>query len=179
MELPKKFVERMKAMLKEEYPEFERVFSRGDSFSGLRLNPEKVKEIPSFLADAEKVPWCGEGYYIDKSRVSGNHPYHLGGLFYFQEPSAMAVVEALNINEGDFVLDLCAAPGGKATQAGAKLKGTGLLVANEIVAKRAAILAENTERFGLKNTVVTNETPARLAEKIKEFFDKIIVDAPC
>ncbi|MDP4118442.1 MAG: RsmB/NOP family class I SAM-dependent RNA methyltransferase, partial [Bacillota bacterium] len=125
------------------------------------------------------VPWCGEGYYIDKSRVSGNHPYHLGGLFYFQEPSAMAVVEALNINEGDFVLDLCAAPGGKATQAGAKLKGTGLLVANEIVAKRAAIIAENTERFGLKNTVITNETPARLAEKFKEFFDKIIVDAPC
>ena len=91
----------------------------------------------------------------------------------------MLTVEALGIKEGDFVLDLCAAPGGKATQAAEKLCGTGLLVANEIIPKRASILAENIQRMGIKNAIVTNESPEKLAEKYTDFFDKIIVDAPC
>ena len=91
----------------------------------------------------------------------------------------MLPVEALGIEKGDFVLDLCAAPGGKSTQAAAKLGGCGLLVANEIVPKRASILCENIQRMGITNAVVTNESPAHLAEKYKCFFDKIIVDAPC
>ena len=91
----------------------------------------------------------------------------------------MVAVSALPIDEGDFVLDLCAAPGGKSTQAGVKLNNTGLLVSNEIIKKRSEILSENIERFGFKNTVVTNESPQKLAEKYPEFFDKIIVDAPC
>lgn len=91
----------------------------------------------------------------------------------------MSAVEGLPIEEGDRILDLCAAPGGKSTQAGAKLNGSGLIVSNEIVKKRADILSENIERMGLTNAIVTNETPQRLAEKYPSFFDKIIVDAPC
>lgn len=182
MNLPEKFTNRMKNMLGNEYADFADAFLNSPIFSGIRINTAKdgaYDAVISKFGELERVPWCSEGFYADKSEISGNHPYHMAGLFYFQEPSAMSAVSALPINEGDFVLDLCAAPGGKSTQAAAKLKGTGLLVANEIVKKRADILSENIERMGIRNAVVTNETPQRLAEKYPEFFDKIIVDAPC
>ena len=135
--------------------------------------------MKDILDKLSKVDWCKNGYYCDKTQFSGNHPYHIVGLCYFQEPSAMASVEALKINPDDYVLDLCAAPGGKATQAGAYIEKNGLLIANEIIPKRAAILAENIERMGLSNTIVTNESPEKLQDKFPCFFDKIIVDAPC
>ena len=179
MKLPKEFESRMEKMLGKEYPCFKDAFVSGKPASGIRLNTAKCGKIPDIFSSLKPIPWCSYGFYADKEDISGKHPYHFAGLFYFQEPSAMAVVSALGIKKGDYVLDLCAAPGGKATQAGALLDGSGLLVANEINSKRAVILAENTERFGLKNTVVTNESPDSLAEKFAEFFDKIIVDAPC
>lgn len=181
MELPLDFVKRMKGMLGEEYNDFEKAFCENESFSAMRLNT--LKDIPKELSDIaeklEKVPWCDCGYYVGKDTINGKSAFHVSGLLYFQEPSAMSAVAALGIEKGDFVLDLCAAPGGKATYAAQVLGGTGLLVANEIVKKRSAILSENIERMGIKNAVVTNETPARLSEKYPEFFDKIIVDAPC
>lgn len=180
--LPEKFIARMKNMLKDEYDEFENAFLNAPIYSGFRVNSAKHgarETVMAKFSELERVPWCADGFYADKSAISGNHPYHIAGLIYFQEPSAMSAAEALPIEEGDFVLDLCAAPGGKSTQAGAKLSGTGLLVSNEIIKKRADILSENIERMGIRNAVVTNETPQRLAEKYPEFFDKIIVDAPC
>lgn len=182
MNLPIKFEERMKEMLGNEYGAFYDAFCGAPSFSGIRINSAKRgarDAVLSEFGELEPVVWCGDGFYADKSKISGNHPYHLAGLFYFQEPSAMSAVSALPITKGDYVLDLCAAPGGKSTQAGAKLNGGGLLVSNEIVKKRADILSENIERMGIKNAVVTNETPQRLSEKYADFFDKIIVDAPC
>ena len=169
-------------MLGDEYDDFIRSYDEAPVFTGIRVNTMKQaadKHIFDKFGSLPPVPWCESGFYADKSQISGNHQYHIGGLFYFQEPSAMAAAAALPVNEGDFILDLCAAPGGKSTQAGAKLNNTGLLVSNEIIKKRADILSENIERFGFKNTVVTNETPQRLCEKYPEFFDKIIVDAPC
>ena len=182
MNLPEKFVRRMKEMLGADYEKFASAFDANYIYSALRLNTLKKDALTTLQKcfNLEKrVCWCSEGFYVDKSQISGNHPYHLGGLFYFQEPSAMSTVEALPINRGDFVLDLCAAPGGKTTQAAAKLDGTGLLIANEIVKKRASILSSNTERMGIKNAIVTNESPEALAKKFPAFFDKIIVDAPC
>ena len=76
-------------------------------------------------------------------------------------------------------MDLCAAPGGKSTQIGAALKGEGILVANEIHPARAKILSENIERMGIPNALVTNESPEHLAECFIEYFDRILVDAPC
>ncbi|MDE6189256.1 MAG: RsmF rRNA methyltransferase first C-terminal domain-containing protein, partial [Clostridia bacterium] len=104
---------------------------------------------------------------------------HEGGAYYIQEPSAMAVVENLKIEEGDMVLDLCAAPGGKSTQIAAKLNSTGLLIANEIIPSRAKILSQNIERMGVKNCIVLNESPKSLADRFCGIFDKILVDAPC
>ena len=182
MKLPYKFEERMREMLGGEYEGFIDAFENEPIYSGIRINSlrhgahEAVKKVFGAL---ESIPWCHDGFYVDKSKISGNHPLHLAGLIYFQEPSAMCAAEALPINEGDYVLDLCAAPGGKSTQAGAKLNNTGLLAANEIVRSRAEILSSNIERMGLTNAVVTNESPDALAKKYPEFFDKIIVDAPC
>ncbi len=182
MILPQKFKERMRNMLGADYESFVSALDNAPIYSALRLNTLK-KDVRNTVKDhfalTEQIGWCTDGFYVEKGKISGNHPYHMGGLFYFQEPSAMSTVEALPIDEGDFVLDLCGAPGGKSTQVGAKLNNTGLLVANEIVKKRATILSGNIERMGIKNAIVTNETPQNLASKFPLFFDKIIVDAPC
>lgn len=182
MKLPEKFELRMKDMLKDEYDNFIKSMDEMPIFTGIRINTSKYNAMEAVLKEfgsLEKVSWCENGFYADKSKISGNHPYHIAGLFYFQEPSAMSTVSALPIEKSDYILDLCAAPGGKATQAGALLDENGLLVANEIIKSRANILSDNIERFGLTNTIVTNETPQKLAEKYPHFFDKIIVDAPC
>lgn len=182
IKLPKAFADRMKNMLKGEYDDFISAFNKETPYTGMRISALKKNSRDAVLkktGELSRVMWCENGYYADKTAISGKHPYHVGGLVYFQEPSAMLPAEALGICPGDFVLDLCASPGGKATQAAEKLQGKGLLVANEIIPKRATILAENIERMGITNAVVTNESPERLAEKYNDFFDKIIVDAPC
>ena len=91
----------------------------------------------------------------------------------------MTPASRIPIEPGDRVLDLCAAPGGKATAAGAALQGQGLLVANDISTSRARALLRNLELFGIPNVFVANETPAKLTKAFPEFFDKIILDAPC
>ena len=180
MFLPEEFKNRMQTMLGAEYSAFLKAFTDPEAYTGLRIaRPAGRELVLSVLDGAEPVPWCPDGFYTDKTRLSGTHPYHAAGLVYFQEPSAMCAVEALGIVPGDRVLDLCAAPGGKATQAGVKLQGQGLLLANEIVPKRAQILAENIERCGIPNCVVSNEKPERLSTLFPGFFNKIIVDAPC
>src|SRR5512143_23137 len=107
--------------------------------------------------------------------LPGKHPYHSSGLYYLQEPSAMAAAEALSPLPGEKVLDLAAAPGGKSTHIAALMQNWGLLVANEIHPERVWDLAENLERCGVTNAVVTNETPARLAAHFGEFFDRVML----
>ena len=182
MRFPKDFETRMRKMLGSEYDDFAAGWESAPEYRGIRINMLKKgadAAVKSCTGSLEPVSWCKNGFYIDKSMLSGKSPYHMCGLVYFQEPSAMSAVEALGIEENDFVLDLCAAPGGKACQAAERLGEGGLLVANEIVPKRAKILAENIGGMGIRNAVVTNESPERLAEKYEAFFDKIIVDAPC
>ena len=89
------------------------------------------------------------------------------------------VAQVAQPSPGMKVLDLAAAPGGKSTQLAAYLAGEGLLVSNEISSKRAKILVENMERFGVTNVVVTNESADRLAKVFKGYFDLIVLDAPC
>ncbi len=125
------------------------------------------------------VPWCPTGFYYDPETRPGLHPWHAAGVYYLQEPSAMAPAELLDPRPGERVLDLCAAPGGKSTQLAGKMAGEGLLVCSEIHPKRAAILASNVERLGIANALVLNEHPAKLAERFPGFFDRVLVDAPC
>ena len=177
-----KFLFRMKSLLGDEYSEFLKYYE-ADNFRGLRVNtlkctPEKLKSLLDF--ELKNTPFCKEGFYIPDDVVSlGNNPLHHCGAFYIQEPSATSAVEMLGVEEGDFVLDLCAAPGGKSTQIGAKLNGTGLLWSNEIVKSRANILLSNIERMGISNAVVSNCHPDILCERLANQFDRVLVDAPC
>lgn len=179
--LPEKFQERMQKLLGEEYPAFLHSYEK-ERQKALRLNTIKA-EKETFLQklpfSVHKVEWAENGYYYADTDQPGKHVYHEAGLYYIQEPSAMAPAEFLDAKPGETVLDLCAAPGGKSTQIAAAMQGEGLLISNEIHPARAKILAENVERMGIKNTIVTNESPERLAEVFVEYFDRIMVDAPC
>ena len=150
---------------------------------GVRLNSWKtasddIKQILDSIGASKRVLWSENGYYIDTEGL-GKNPYYHAGAYYIQEPSAMLPAEILSPNPGDFVLDLCAAPGGKTTRLGEMMRGEGLLVSNEISKDRVRALLRNVELFGLDHMVITNETPEKLAERLPGFFDKILVDAPC
>ena len=179
--IPVEFQKRMQEMLQDEYEDFLKGYDK-PRFHALRRNPLKIEE-KEFLEilpyDAKPVPWSKHGFYYDNDAQPGKHPYHDAGLYYIQEPSAMSVVEYLEVKPGEQVLDLCAAPGGKTTQIAGFMEGQGLLVCNEIHPARAKILSENIERMGVKNALVTNETPQKLSAVFPGFFDKILVDAPC
>ena len=176
------FLVRMKSLLGGEYDSFLKYYE-ADHFRGLRVNtlkctPERLKDIIGF--ELKPTPFCPNGFYIPgEVRSLGNSPLHHCGAFYIQEPSATSAAEMLGVEKGDFVLDLCAAPGGKSTQIGAMLNGTGLLWSNEIVRNRANILLSNIERMGISNAVVSNAHPEQLCERLAGRFDKVLVDAPC
>lgn len=181
MELPVQFMERMKQMLGEEYEEFLASYDKERAY-GMRINTLKMSKedalnlLPFSL---ETVPWCETGFYYKEEERPGKHPFHEAGLYYIQEPSAMITAELAEITPGDIVLDLCAAPGGKSTQLACKMQGKGVLISNEINTQRAAVLSQNIERMGIRNAIVTNESPERLSKFLPSFFDKIVVDAPC
>ncbi|MTI68162.1 MAG: NOL1/NOP2/sun family putative RNA methylase [Firmicutes bacterium] len=182
MNLPIDFINRMENILKDEIKDFTESFNN-ETFKGLRINPLKISKknfINISPFNLEEVPWCDKGFYIkDTNLRPGKHPYYHCGLYYIQEPSAMIAVEALNPKPGDKVLDLCAAPGGKSTQIAAKLNNKGLLVSNDINPKRTKALEKNMKMFGVKNSIITNENPLNLSNHFKNYFDKILVDAPC
>lgn len=207
--LPEKFLERMQNMLGEEYPAFLESLS-GKRYRALRLNPLKTRiqegkeKLPFTLSP---VPWTKNGFYYEEEKQPGKHPYHEAGLYYIQEPSAMAPVPCLmeertpaaaiperqeeHVSAAAIperqeepatpgrVLDLCAAPGGKSTQIAEYMRGRGMLITNEIHPQRAKILSENIERMGISNAIVLNETPESLSKRFIAFFDRILVDAPC
>ncbi|MCR5055125.1 MAG: RsmF rRNA methyltransferase first C-terminal domain-containing protein [Lachnospiraceae bacterium] len=185
MQLPIEFINRMKDELKEAFDAF--ISSYDDApRTALRINPLKR---PVLNADALKAAFPGgtftpvsyerNGYVYSGDIAPGKHPLHAAGAYYIQEPSAMSPVAVLSPSPGDRVLDLCAAPGGKSTQIAGLMKNEGILVSNEPVSSRAKILSENMERLCVRNSIVTNEMPDRLAGFFPGYFNKILVDAPC
>ncbi|SEB75893.1 RsmB/NOP family class I SAM-dependent RNA methyltransferase [Paenibacillus sp. GP183] len=179
--LPAVFVEKMKELLGSEYAAFAESYEQPRAY-GLRVNTLKLSGDAFFEKSPltlSKVSWSNEGYYYEEGERPGKHPYYHAGLYYIQEPSAMAPVELLDVKPGDRVLDLCAAPGGKSTQIAAKLQGTGMLAVNDIHSDRVKALVKNLELFGIRNSVVLNEKPERLMKPFAAYFDKILIDAPC
>ncbi len=174
-------MERMKELLGPEYEQFVETYKQ-HPYGGIRANTLKItvdelqRRIPFEL---EPIPWCPSGFYTREGVRPGKHPYYHAGLYYIQEPSAMAPVELLEVQPGDRVLDLCAAPGGKSTQIAAKLQGEGLLVTNDLHPERTKALAKNLELYGVRNGIVLNESPERIAAAFPRFFDRILIDAPC
>lgn len=181
MNLPAEYLENIRNLLGKECDDYLSCFNNRP-LSGLRINTSKISAdafVKIFPYVKESVSWCPNGFYFDKDDNVSHHPYYNAGLYYLQEPSAMAPGSFLDIDEGDYVLDLCSAPGGKATQLADKLNGTGILVSNDISASRQNATLRNLEKFGIANTFVISDDPAHLAEKWPEAFDKILVDAPC
>lgn len=181
--LPDAFVMRMRQLLGSECDAFFASYEKERAL-GLRVNTMKVPAEVFARENQETfslrpVSWCREGFYYEQESRPGRHPYHEAGVYYIQEPSAMAVVSLLDPKPGERVLDLCAAPGGKTTHIASRLNGKGLLVSNEIHPARAKILSQNVERMGIGNAIVTNEDSGSLAEFFPEFFDCMVVDAPC
>ncbi|MDD6194372.1 MAG: RsmB/NOP family class I SAM-dependent RNA methyltransferase [Lachnospiraceae bacterium] len=180
--IPQDFTDRMERMLPAgEYRDFMASYDN-NRYQSLRINSLKVQredflERQSF--HLSPVPWEANGFYYEREDVPGKHPYHQAGVYYIQEPSAMAPGTYLDARPGERILDLCAAPGGKSTQMAAAMQGEGLLVTNEIHPARAKILSENIERMGIANALVVNETPQKLRGKFGCFFHRIMVDAPC
>lgn len=181
MQLPIDFEKRMRDMLGDEYDTFIATYDEERAY-GIRYNPLKISrgDFEEIVAAAtERVPWAEEGYYYNPDMQPGKSVLHEAGAYYIQEPSAMSAAELLDVEEGDIVCDLCAAPGGKSTQIAGKLNGTGMLVSNEFYGSRAKILSQNIERMGIRNAAVLNESTEHMAELFPEFFDKVMVDAPC
>ena len=150
--------------------------------SGVRYNPLKVGRedfLRLFEGQVGQAAYYPDGFVLRSEKEGmGNSLLHLAGGCYFQEPSAMSAVTALEVQNGDKVLDLCAAPGSKAT-ALAALNPDGLIVANEIHPKRAQILVSNMERMGVANALITRSDAQSLAKNFAGYFDKILLDAPC
>ncbi len=153
--------------------------------AGLRANPRHGP--PEALAArlgwrASAVPWCHEGVVLEgppgARGEAGRHPWHDGGAYYLQDPSAMGVVPLLDPHPGEAILDLAAAPGGKATHVEGRLRGRGVVWAHDATPARADALVSNLERWGATNAVVSQGDPRRLLGLVGR-FDRVLVDAPC
>lgn len=181
MELPQHFEASMKELLKDDYQAYLDSF-KAPVRQGIRVNTSKIS-VEEFAKLApfvlEPIPWVPNGFYAEADAPITKSPYYYAGLFYVQEPSAMLPASKIPVEPGDKILDLCAAPGGKATELGSRLKNKGLLVANDISASRAKGLLKNLELFGIGNMCVCSETPEKLLSRYGTYFDKILIDAPC
>ena len=177
--LPQEYLNNMKQLLMDEFDDFIASFN-AERFYGLRVNTNKIsteefERICPF--EIEKIPFISNGYYYSGDDRPAKHPFYHAGLYYLQEPSAMIPAEILPVDEGDIVLDGCAAPGGKSTQIGCKPYG--LLISNDISASRCQGLLKNLELAGMKNYCVMSEDLTDMSDRFEGFFDKILIDAPC
>ena len=149
----------------------------------IRLNPFKLSEDTNKINPAltpQPIPWCKEGFWLKTRPNFTFDPLLHAGVYYVQEASSMFLSYVLHywIKQPVVALDLCAAPGGKTTCARTSLPAGSLLFSNEPIGKRAQILAENVQKFGHEDVVVTNNYP-RDYKKTKLRFDVIIADVPC
>lgn len=179
---PLDFQRKMEMLLGEEFAAFAASYDTPHRV-GLRVNTLKTS-VADFISKSP-FPLTPVGAYepagfaVSGDARPGAHPYHAAGLYYLQEPAAMAAAALLAPQPGELVLDLAAAPGGKATHLISLMKDQGLLVANDVNAGRARLLAENMERWGPRRVLITQETPERLAAQFGPIFDRVLLDAPC
>ncbi len=150
--------------------------------TSVRFNPQKKTYHTIALNIAEQIPWSSAGFYLTERPSFTLDPLIHAGAYYVQEASSMFLEEVLNqtvdLNVSLKVLDLCAAPGGKSTLIQSLISRNSLLVSNEVIKTRVNILSENITKWGASNVVVTNNDPSDF-KKLPEYFDLIVVDAPC
>jgi 16S rRNA C967 or C1407 C5-methylase (RsmB/RsmF family)/NOL1/NOP2/fmu family ribosome biogenesis protein len=174
---PEVFEQRMKSYLHDEWEAFANAHLSPSPVS-VRIHPRKQSSTSALPS----VPWTKFGRYLDKRPLFTLDPLLHAGAYYVQEASSMfleqAFTRSVNVNDDLRVLDLSAAPGGKSTHLLSLLDGKGLLVTNEVIQSRAAILSENIQKWGYSNVLVTNNDPSDFSN-LRSFFDVIVVDAPC
>ena len=176
MKLPEEFLTRMKTLLPD-YDEFINSYNLSPVKSFF-VNKNKISESDFLDMCDWKIEKCAEGYKLLEDIKVGKTPEHHSGMIYMQELSAMMPVNFLPLNDDDWVIDLCASPGGKSIQVANKIPN-GVLLSNEIVKSRAGVLNSNIERMGLSNVCVTNNDPKDLEKFFEGVFDAVVVDAPC
>ena len=159
---------------------FKQVHASGEQVTAIRFHPHKQQLIPQQWT-GEAIPWCSLGVYLAERPSFTLDPSFHGGAYYVQDASSMFLWQMLEQlmpdTNGKKVLDLCAAPGGKSTLLASWLQD-GLLVSNEVIKSRAAILVENMTKWGNANTIVTNNDPSHF-QTLGQYFDLMVVDAPC
>ena len=179
---PPDFMAKMARLLGEEFPQFAQSYGEPTAV-GLRVNTLKLSAADFSTLSPFALKAAGQhepnGFLVTDDSRPGSHPYHAAGLYYLQEPSAMVVGGLVDAQPDELVLDLAAAPGGKATHLAAQMQGKGLLVANDVHTGRARLLAENLERWGATNALITSAEPEHLAAQFGPIFDRVLVDAPC
>ena len=127
----------------------------------------------------EQHPYLPYAYCIEGAEGMASLPGFQEGLFQVQDVSSMLVCECAGIQEGDRILDLCAAPGGKSIHAAQKLKGTGLVVSRDISEEKTALIRENQQRMKIQNMEVSEGDARIFCEKDKEAYDVVLADLPC
>ncbi|MEO6547575.1 MAG: RNA methyltransferase [Ferruginibacter sp.] len=169
---------------------FEKVHQPGEQITSIRINIKKLSpDLQSALvkegfehAELSPVPWSSNGYYLSSRPSFTSDPLFHAGAYYVQEASSMFLEEVLkqsmDLTQPIKALDLCAAPGGKSTLIQSLISEKSLLVSNEIIKARVVVLAENITKWGASNVVVTNNEPSDF-KRLPDFFDLIVVDAPC
>lgn len=162
---------------------FEQTHTAAEAVTSIRINPAKPARLfDGGVTPLAGVPWSRYGYYLPQRPSFTFDPLFHAGCYYVQEASSMFLEKALEKISGWGqplkVLDLSAAPGGKSTHIQSLLPQGSLLVSNEVIKSRAAILRDNIIRWGSANVVVTNNDPSHF-QSLEGFFDVIVVDAPC
>ncbi len=158
---------------------FEVIHHSGEQVTSIRINPNKSEKVKNEYLSS--IPWCEHGFYLNERPSFTLDPLFHAGAYYVQEASSMFLWQVLKQTiSNDLpkkILDLCAAPGGKSTLL-ASYFTNGLVVSNEVIKSRAAILTENITKWGTDNVVVTNNDPKNF-QSLKNYFDVVVVDAPC
>ena len=179
MQLPAALLNSLQGLKGFDKESFEEVHSSGQQITSIRLNPFKKAD---FQNQKSKIPWTEHGYYLETRPSFTFDPLFHAGCYYVQEASSMFLEQAFrkttDLSKQLRVLDLCAAPGGKSTHIQSLISKDSLLVSNEVIRSRAAVLKDNIVKWGSPNVVVTNNDPKDFA-RLQNYFDVIVVDAPC
>ncbi len=184
--LPKPLIDSLINLKEFSKESFEQVHASGQQVTSIRFNPAKWKPVHSQLLPHDsrliKIPWSSYGYYLPERPSFTFDPLFHAGVYYVQEASSMfleqALVQTVDLTRPLRILDLCAAPGGKSTLLQSLISQESLLISNEVIKARAAVLEENSTKWGGANMVVTNNDPAHFA-RLENYFDVMVIDAPC
>jgi 16S rRNA C967 or C1407 C5-methylase (RsmB/RsmF family)/NOL1/NOP2/fmu family ribosome biogenesis protein len=189
LQLPKALIESLKKIKNFDEAAFIDVhLENSKKVTSIRLNPQKNTLLTAFNISevfndkVQKVPWCNSGIYLFERPSFTLDPLLHAGAYYVQEASSMFIeqffLQHVDLNASLKVLDLCAAPGGKSTLIQSLISAESFLVSNELVKQRVNVLTENITKWGAENIIVTNNEPQHFAA-LKNYFDVIVVDAPC